>query len=290
VLIEWAGDRTKRLQRSLTTRLRAPRFRKLTDGLLTLLVHAAPTIARLKCALPTSCVPAVVHVIGDSHACFFSGNDRIEHPWPEPSDDRIDLFRTYWLGPALAYNLPHLHTTVRAREKLLLALAYGRVPPRGMVMLTFGEIDCRYHLLRQAQLQHRDVEGLVHECVQRYLSVVREIRGFGFRPLVWNVVPTGQPRSVMESNTDLPFWGMASQRNAVTRQFNEAMAVALIGDDVPIVSIFDDLLGPDGLPLRDAYYLDAVHLNQKAMPLATVAVSKALGCWGINDPKPKVSS
>ena len=265
-----------RSARAVVSSLRTAGASRIAKRLLGVLAATAPTVARLKCSLPAPGGPPIVHVVGDSHVCFFSGIEPIAHPWPEPSEDRIGLFRTHWLGPATAYNLPDLGTTVRAREKLLSVLAYGPVEPRGLVMLSFGEIDCRFHLLKQAETQRREVDELVRECVQRYSGVAREIQGFGFRPLVWNVVPSGQPRTSEETHSEFPHWGTVEERNAVTRLFNDECAAALAASGIPFVSIFDDLLGPDGLPLRDAYYMDAVHLSQKAMPLAEAAVLDAL--------------
>ena len=192
-----------------------------------------------------------MHVIGDSHACFFSGTESVADPWPQRPHDRIDVFRTYWLGPALAYHLPDLGTTTRAREKLLTILAFGPVEPRGLVMLSFGEIDCRFHLLRQAALQGRDVEAVVAECVERYLGVVREIRGYGFRPMVWNVVPSGRPVTREEENEEFPHWGSAGERNEATRLFNDAVAEALAAD-TPFVSSCEPAART--LALRDALH------------------------------------
>ena len=237
---------------------------RLGGALLTASMAFTPTVARMKCRLRGSRVSTIVHVIGDSHVNFFSGEESIFRTWRHPSKDAIGKFRTYWLGPALAYNLPDLGTTVRAREKLFWLLA-------------FGEIDCRFHLLKQAEFQHRHIEELVCECAQRYADVVREVQALGFRPLVWNVVPTGQPLSAEESNPQLPHWGEPGERNLVSRRFNDAVSAALEGSGVPVVTIFDALIGSDGLALRDPYYVDAVHLGQRAMPLAMVAVEQALG-------------
>ncbi len=68
-----------------------------------------------------------IHCFGDSHVCFFSGYERSEGGTPGV-DDRLPFFRTYWLGPALAYNLSQFGTTTGAREKLLAALDNGSTP------------------------------------------------------------------------------------------------------------------------------------------------------------------
>jgi hypothetical protein len=194
--------------------------------------------------------------------------------WPRSSRDPSGLFRACRLGPALAYRLPDLAATARGREKLLATLAYGPVPPKGTVMLCFGEIDCRYHLLRQAELQERDVEEVVSGCVDRYARVALEVQAMGFTTCVWGVVPANEV-AAGEEDSEYPFWGTARERNAVARIFNGMLADRLELRGVPVISIFDSLLGPDGLPKR-GYYMDSVHLSQTALPLATEAISARL--------------
>ena len=137
---------------------------------------------------------------------FFSGTDAMVDSWPRSSTDPSGRFRTYRLGPVLAYRLPDLGTSSRGREKLLATLAYGPVPPRGTVMLCFGEIDCRYHLPRQVELQGRDAEEVVSECVDRYARVVLEVQAMGFTTCVWGVVPANEVISE-EATPEYPSWG-----------------------------------------------------------------------------------
>ena len=37
----------------------------------------------------------MIHCIGDSHSCFFSGEDKIQPIWPEQSFDTLPYFRSY---------------------------------------------------------------------------------------------------------------------------------------------------------------------------------------------------
>jgi hypothetical protein len=190
--------------------------------------------------------------------------------WPRSARDPSGRFRAYRLGPVLAYRLSDLAATARGREKLLATLAYGPVPPAGTVMLCFGEIDCRYHLLRQAESQERDVEEVVSECVARYARVVLEVQAMGFATCVWGVIPASEV-APGEEDPEYPVWGTVRERNAVARMFNGLLADRLEPRGVPVISIFEDLVGPDGVPKR-GYYMDSVHLSQTALPLATDAI------------------
>jgi len=244
----------------------------LLRGILSLVVRPAPLVARIKCSLPASSRSRnVVHVIGDSHVALFSGRDEMVDAWPKSTRDPSGTFRVYRLGPALAYSLPNLATTSRGREKLLATLAYGPVPPKGTVMLCFGEIDCRYHLLRQAELQGRDIDDVVAECVGRYAQVALEVRAMGFVVCAWGVIPANDVPPE-ECGADYPFWGTAEQRNSVARTFNRLLADRLEPQGVPVIDIFDNLMGADGRPRPDLY-MDSVHLSQKALSLAVDAIS-----------------
>jgi len=115
-----------------------------------------------------------IYCIGDSHASFFSGYDRIQLGWPNKTFNKKYFFlKSYRLGPVLAYNLCKFKTRSRGREKLLYILTH-LIPLGSKVLFCFGEIDCRAHLLRQSEIQKRDIYDIVRECVDRYFSVIKD--------------------------------------------------------------------------------------------------------------------
>lgn len=214
----------------------------------------------------------MIHCIGDSHASFFSGVDRIQPPWPELSDDRLRGFRTYRLGPVLAYNLCERETTTRGKEKLF-EIVETRVSREDRILLAFGEIDCRAHLLRQVESQGRDVKDIVRECVERYRSVILQVREMGFGVLVWNAVPSTRYDKIEDQ--EFPVYGTCRERNLATRLFNETLQRLGPGDGFRFVSIFDHLVDQDGLT-RMEYFMDPIHLSQAAMPLAAKEFERLL--------------
>lgn len=54
-----------------------------------------------------------IYCIGDSHASFFSGYDRIQPSWPNKSTNKFSFLKNYRLGPVLAYNLCSFKTRSR---------------------------------------------------------------------------------------------------------------------------------------------------------------------------------
>ena len=116
-----------------------------------------------------------IYCIGDSHASFFSGYDRIPLGWPNKFINKFSFLKSYRLGPVLAYNLCNFNTRSKGREKLLYILTHF-IPLGSKVLFCFGEIDCRAHLFKQSEIQKRDIHEIIRECVDRYFSVIKDTK------------------------------------------------------------------------------------------------------------------
>ncbi|MCC6405318.1 MAG: SGNH/GDSL hydrolase family protein [Candidatus Yanofskybacteria bacterium] len=212
----------------------------------------------------------MIHCIGDSHANFFSGWDAMGPAFPRRSFGRLPFFRSYRLGPVLAYSLHREGTTNRGRENLFAIL--DRLPAGSRVLLCFGEIDCRAHLLRQAEQKNRPIEEVVRDCVEKYFSVFEELQRKGFAPIAWGVTPS---TAVTVTDPAYPTYGTCAQRNAITRLFNTTLAGHCRSAGIPFVSIYHELV--DANDLTDmTYFSDSIHLSQRAMPLALRAFRQTL--------------
>lgn len=211
-----------------------------------------------------------IHCLGDSHAAFFSGNNIMQPCWPERSKDRLPFFRSYRLGPSLAYNLIVSSTTSCGRETLHEVLR--TIDKSSSVMLVYGEIDCRAHLITQSRTQRRPIETVVENCIRRYAEAIHEVQELGFQVLVWGVIP-----SAIEGHVDaeLPVAGTCQERNHVTGMFNDLLAQACKPIGVPVISIVNQLIRPDGTT-NPTYYEDWNHLNQTAMPIALRAIREVV--------------
>ena len=203
-----------------------------------------------------------IYCIGDSHAGFFSGYDRMQPGWPNKSTNKYSFLKSYRLGPVLAYNLCNFKTRSKGREKLLYILTHF-VPLGSKVLFCFGEIDCRAHLLKQSEIQRRDIHDIIRECVDRYFTVIKDTKKKGFDIIVWNVMPSGIIDDALEK--EYPFYGTNSERNKVSKYFNEYLKQKLEGIDILFIDIFDKLVF-ENFETNDSYYFDGVHLSQKAMP------------------------
>ncbi len=219
--------------------------------------------------IKTCCSDYIVHCIGDSHACFFRGQDKIVFSLEE-NDSLIPFFKIYHIGPVLAYNLCESNASTQGREKIF-ELLDNRIPPGSKLLLCFGEIDCRNHILRQSERQKRFFEDVTEECVSRYFQFIKEVNAKGYEVLVWGVVPNAPDDAPEYPN--FPTCGSCFERNRVTRCFNQKLKELLDAENIKFISIFDKLIDSQGLTIKE-FYMDFTHLSQNAMGFALEEIRK----------------
>jgi predicted SAM-dependent methyltransferase len=201
----------------------------------------------------------VIHCIGDSHSCFFYGQDKqVEFR----CDGLIPCFKVYPIGPSLAYNLCVNGSTTGGREQVL-ALLDNKIPPQSRLLLCFGEIDCRHHILKQAEKHKTDIKIVVEDCVKRYFDFVKEIKAKGYEVLVWGVLPSAPDfGGAIQSR---PQFGTCAERNVLTRYFNTTLKKLLDSESIIFVSVFERLVDENN-NTKDQYFMDQNHLSQMIMP------------------------
>ena len=215
-----------------------------------------------------------IHCIGDSHVSFFSGTDWLMPQWPEPSGtrDRLPFFRTYRVGPVLAWSLGRDGAAMQGREKVEEVLRMA-VPPGAPVLFLFGEIDCRCHLLRQAEKQGRPSAALAEECADVYFDAVLELAGG--RPVLFCSLPASTQKRLEGAEEEFPTVGTCLDRNALIRAFHAHLAERCQAKGVAFVDFFDSLVDESGVPFC-CFFRDKIHLPQRAMPAALAALRRAL--------------
>ncbi len=209
-----------------------------------------------------------IHCIGDSHASFFSGRNTIQPAWPEKANDTIPSFRSYRLGAVLAYNLSEKNTTSGGGEKLISLLE--SLPKHSTILMSFGEIDCRVHLVKQSIKQNRSLREIAEENADRYFGVIKKIKK-DFNVIVWATIPSTSSEITLDHR--YPVCGTNIERNTVTKLFNEKLSELCTQEGITYISIFEKITKPDG-STNGTFYIDGVHLSQRAMPLAIEAISK----------------
>lgn len=228
--------------------------------------------------------PPVIHCVGDSHSCFFSGWDAVQPLWPAPHRDILPCFKTYHIGAALAYHLARPGTRTRGRELLFEVLAEC-VPHGGTVLLSFGEVDCRAHLLKQVAKQGRPIGEVVDSCLDGYFHAVAEVVALGYQVIVYNAVPSriSVRSGSRRNNDDYVAAGTWLERNEATRLFNAGAGTRCAEVGARFLENYSHLTDRAGKTIR-WYFFDSVHLSQRAMPVTLRALADLFPEWDLEVP------
>lgn len=203
----------------------------------------------------------MIHCIGDSHSSVFSGKEEIQPIWPQRSDDKLDSFRSYRIGPATAYQL---ETKVPVLNQIIHTLVDKN---NDSVLFCFGEVDIRAHLKKQMDLQNKTVAEVVKECVDRYIRIVLSYKAQGYNVMVWGPIASWHES---REYTGGPSFGTCLERNEITKEFNRYLKEWCDTTGVTFVSIFNTMTDENNITIPE--YLDDwdgchMHLSQRAMPL-----------------------
>ncbi len=207
--------------------------------------------------------------VGDSHVNFFSGNEKISFRNFKNDirncNDKLKEFATFHLGPALAYNLNKSDTKTRAREKIQFLIDEKYITERSVVLLCFGEIDCRVHAVKQAEKENIPLETVVEKIVKEYLDGL-DIFPKGCKIYLWSPVASGT--FTKELVEEFPSYGTCKERNRATELFGEELKKQAEARNVGVLSIFKNLIDGDYNTIEKYYSKDKCHISQKAWKFA----------------------
>lgn len=205
-------------------------------------------------------------VVGDSHTNIFTGENIISPLYPDCYFK--DNFKIYRLGAPIAYNLIKYNTMYQAREKLETLLEKEVFD---IIILVFGEIDCRYHIINQSRKQKKEPFGIICNCVDRYVQGIFDI--FSKYPGMKIVIYGPPPSTWVEekfSNNDMPIKGCQLERNQVTLKFNSYLRTCVRYNqsflNINFITLFYKLID-NNLMTKPYYYMDNIHLNKNYFPL-----------------------
>ncbi len=181
--------------------------------------------------------------IGDSHSRFFSDLNKIT---------------VCHLGPVTAYNLKKLNSKTNGREKLWQLLDNTN-PSHTALILSFGEIDVRAHVIKAAVKEKITIERSAINTAKNYCSVISEILDRGFSVLVHGV--HASPPTY--GNFEYPALGSVQDRNYAVKAFNNYVRNFSALERIPYASIDEIVINSD-LSTRVEYMVDGCHLNFNA--------------------------
>lgn len=197
---------------------------------------------------------SVIHVIGDSHADVFRGS------MP---------FQAHRLGAATAYNLIKKSNSTNSNEQLFNVI--DKVRKKDIVMLCFGEIDCRIHIYYQHKKSNEkySIGELIDRTILNYGQVMAQLKDLGVDFCVYCV----SPATKVGNQYNYPFYGAPDVRSEITRTYNERLKVFCESNGYRFIDIYEKVSDKDGFMLQE-YALDAIHLNKRVVSLVRAEIKR----------------
>lgn len=189
-----------------------------------------------------------IFCIGNSHVNIFRGVDKVF------SDDEIEMFTTKHLGATIAYHFYEHHY-----PKVLEYLSSATINKKDdYVMLIVGEVDCRWHLPKQADIQNKQIEIIVEECINRYVRCYFDLIHRGYKVIVW----AGHPSTTSGhcDNMECPVYGNCEYRNKISLYWNQYLKKICEENNIPFLSIIQYLMDDNNITKME-YFLDYCHLK-----------------------------
>ena len=199
----------------------------------------------------------IIHVVGDSHVVPFRGS------MP---------FLAHHLGAATAYNLNKKNSSTKSNEKLFKVIE--KLGKKDIVMLSFGEIDCRIHIYYQHKKsdERYSIRDLIDRTIANYGEVMAQLKERGVNFCIYCV----SPATAVGNEYKYPFYGTPEVRSQINRMFNEKLKVLCQKNGYRFIDIYDKVADKDGLMLKE-YSGDDIHLNKKAVGLVRAELRRKTG-------------
>ncbi|MBL6456777.1 hypothetical protein JMJ55_15680 [Belnapia sp. T6] len=222
-------------------------------------------------------------VAGDSHSAFWRGRNGVANKGT--AFVGVDVLH---IGPATAHMLfvngePHRRNAVPLTTKLK-----ADVGKYAALVLCFGEIDCRVHVVKSALSNKISIDQAVDLTIARYMEFIDWIKSNWEIPIVlWGPPPSTPETGKISFNPRLPAIGSMYERNYAAFCFTEALKrEAAKRLSVEVASIFEECVDSSGATVESAL-CDGCHLDVRMMRHAIPALLDAierlgLGCMSGN--------
>jgi lysophospholipase L1-like esterase len=183
----------------------------------------------------------LIHVIGDSHGKVFRGHRQ---------------FIVHHLGASTAHNLIKSSSTTNSNKKLFNLVE--RINSRDVVLLVFGEIDCRIHIYYQYKRNNekKTIAELIDETISNYGAILNQLHNLNINFIVHGVPPATQVRNEYR----YPFYASPEVHCQINALFNESLKTFCKANGYPYIDIHSQFSDDNGFMLQE-YAADEIHLN-----------------------------
>jgi len=205
------------------------------------------------------------YVIGDSHVSVFSGqgskdNRYMVSSWPDRPKILIDNYYPIRLGALTAYNS---YKKIKLIKKTLLLKSLNINKNKDFIILSFGEIDIRVHLMNKCL--NNTQESVVNNCVNNYIKTINEIHSAGYKLIILAPIASTPYDVKIDNYTPV---GTCFQRNKLTIAFINKLREKTKLLDLPVISIFEEMIDENYQTVEE-FLMDEIHLSSKYLGLYT---------------------
>lgn len=209
-------------------------------------------------------------VFGDSHSCFFSGNDMLNlvsvgqgiNVCPDCGEKP---FTALHLGPCLAYNACRYNTRSRFLEKSewLISDFFSKGEK---LIVSLGEIDMRAHVYKETARQNCSYKKVVEDIAGNYITFLQGLKEGGFNVFVWGPIAT--QKDIHPYDNVLPRFGSEQDRNRATGYFSDEMKKLCSKNNIGFMSLFKYMVDENMYTNEQYISADTWHLGQAAWEVA----------------------
>ena len=143
-------------------------------------------------------------------------------------------------------------------DSLLSIISSLNITDNDYILLAIGEVDCRWHLPYQANIQNKSNSDIVNECLDRFFKAHIDLKNRGYNVIGWS----GHPSTTSGHSDDnqQPIFGDCLNRNSISLIWDDILSKKCKENDIPYISIIKDLIDDDGLTKME-YFSDYCHLD-----------------------------
>ncbi|MDR1026709.1 MAG: hypothetical protein LBL47_04845 [Lactobacillus sp.] len=220
------------------------------------------------------------YAVGDSHVSFFTGNELMDFfPYKKGinvGNDRLKYFKTYHLGPGLAYSANKYGSTTKTREKAEYLVKNKILPEGANVVLSLGGIDARRQVVKINREKGIDFQTIVDGIVDCYKDLLEYMDKAGFKLYCWGIVATITDEAVIETGTTVN--GDEATRNRITMMINDGLKRICEENGWNFVSVAEATIDENFKTREDLICTDRSHLSQIMAP----TVAKEFEKYGVD--------
>lgn len=188
----------------------------------------------------------LIYVIGDSHTSSFK---------------ETKYFIVKPLGPATAFKLPFRNNQTQSHEKLFSIV--NKINTRkDIILLVFGEIDCRIHIYNQFKKSNekRQLSDLINKTVTNYGAVLHKLADMNVQFIVYGVPPA----NYQENRYFYTFYADPKTQRDIKKEFNRKLMNFCYENNYKYIEVFERFSDSEGFILQE-YKNDDIHLNKKIL-------------------------